>query len=138
MAHRSAGRSSLRSLSDLGASEELLLCVGAWHLPPSADVLKDSGKPFGGDKPGPRRVVLVGVSGPNALAFARSTTSETGILHDAHHHSGFTCRIDVDGSRVVVGVRVRVATAKLGTATYSCLEPDGTALDSYLDQWRHQ
>jgi hypothetical protein len=121
----------------LGASEELLFCVGAWHLPPSVDVLKDSGQSFGGQKPGPRRMVLVAVKGPNALGFARSTTSETGIIHDAHSHADFTCRIDVDGSRVVVGVRVRIAAAKLDTATYSCLEPDGTELNSYLDQWRH-
>lgn len=135
MAHRSAGCSSLRSLSDLGASEDFLLCVGAWHLPPSEHVLTKSGVPFGGNKPGPRRIVVCEVNGPNVLGYARSTTSEEGVLHHAHKHSGFTCRIDADNSRVVTKT-IRVARARLSKATYSCIEPEGTELDRYLNRWR--
>lgn len=135
MATRSAGRSSLRSFSDLGASDDLLLCCGAWHLPQSTDVVRQDGRPFA-TKPGPRRVVLRDVNGPNALAYPRTTSGDDGLLHQAHRHPDFVCRIDADDSRVVLNVPVRIKVAALSKATYSCLEPDDTELAAALDRWR--
>lgn len=137
MAHRSTGCSSLRSLGDLVASEEFFLGVGAWHRPPSQYVLKTDDVPFGGDKRGVRPIVICEVIGPNVCVYARSTTSREGILHQAHKHSGFTCKIDADNSRVVTKVPTRVARDRLSRDTYSCIEPEGTELDRYLDRWRN-
>ena len=137
MAPRSSARSSLHSLSDLGALEDVLLCCGAWHLPASTEVLKPDEKVFS-YKAGPRRIVLRQVNGPNALAYARTTSGVEGLAHQAHRHPDFACLIDADDSRVVVKFPVRVKVASLSQETYSCLEPDDTELARHLDRWRQR
>lgn len=108
---------------------------GHWFCVSHADVYRADGHHFSEKHGGSgRRVVLADRFGPNATLFARSASRAAPFQHPAHIHAGGPgrCALDQDGW-ISFRLPVSVPSAVLCDETYSCKEPDDSALYAELD-----
>ena len=118
----------------LGA--EFMYGPGHWFCVSHADVYRADGRPFSEKQGGSgRRVVLADSFGPNATLFARSASFAAPFQHPAHIHEGDPgrCALDQDGW-ISFRLPVSVPASLLSDETYSCKEPDASALYAELDR----
>ena len=103
---------------------------GKWYLLPEREILNDRNKQFS-NKTKERPVVLVRISGPNAIIFPRSASVGGGFKHSAHEHSDIRCPINKDGF-VQLDCPCTVNSRTLSGYTFSCFEPEESPLMAEL------
>lgn len=123
----------VRSLGELGSlfTDDFHVVLGAWFLL-DEDIIRDRSNNRFSYKDGKRPVVVFSVSGPNTMAFPRTTSDSDGIAHSIHHHAG-NCCIDQDG-KVVDNFVCTIVTSDCSADSYSCLEPNESKLVQILER----
>ncbi len=109
---------------------------GHWFCVPHSDARRRDGSLFSEKGSGDgRRVVLADNFGPNATLYPRSVSKKNSFFHPAHAHGDDPgqCKLDKD-AWVVLRVPVSVPEAVLCDATFSCVEPDGSALFAEIER----
>ena len=103
---------------------------GSWFVIDNQDLVFNSRK-FS-SKRGWHPVIMVGISGANAIVIPRSTTVKVGIPHGPHpmrHKS--TCQIKLP-AHVSRDCRMTLDISKLSSDRFSCYEPDESPLRTEL------
>ncbi len=99
---------------------------GKWFLLPEREILTRRNRQFA-NKTGERPVVLERVSGPNAIAYPRSSSIGGSFKHKAHSHSGIRCAVNRDGY-VPFDCPCTVRVEALSSKNFSCFEPEDSPL----------
>ncbi len=112
--------------------------MGDWLLVPESAIIAKSGKPFAPQKRNGKRPIVLSasLSGPNAIAYARSSTSPSEFKHPAHSqpHDGEPCNINLDGW-VALDVTLTVDINEVFSShKYSCREPEKSSLWAAIER----
>ena len=105
---------------------------GQWFLLPESEILGTRNRQFS-NKTGKRPVVVERVSGPNVIAYPRSSTIGGSFRHKAHSHSDTSCAIDRDGF-VPFDCPCTVSVEALTEDRHSCFEPEDSELMAELEK----
>jgi hypothetical protein len=107
---------------------------GKWFLLPEREILTQRNRQFA-NKTGHRPIVLERVSGPNAIAYPRSSSIGGSFKHKAHSHSDTGCVINRDGY-VPFDCPCTVRVDALSSKNFSCFEPEDSPLMAELQKVR--
>lgn len=105
---------------------------GKWFLLSDREIMTQRNRQFS-NKTGERPVVLNRQSGPNAIVFPRSSSIPGGFKHLSHSHVETGCVINRNGW-VVLDCPCTVKTDALDNESFSCFEPEDSALMAELEK----
>ena len=108
--------------------------LGKWFLLPEREILTRRHKQFA-NKTGARPVVIVRLSGPNAIVYPRSSSIGGGFKHPGHTHSDTNCVINREGY-VPFDCPCTVHVQALASRSFSCFEPEDSPLMAVLAKVR--